>query len=466
VPSLTLLHLSRWQFAITAAFHMTFPAITVGLAIFLCGMYAAWMRTRNPVYLQIYRFWRRIFAVGFALGVVAGVVLTFEFGLNWGGYAHAVGPVVGVIIAMEVVTAFFLEAGFIGILLYGEGRVSERVTMLANVMVALGTLLSVTWILAANSWMQTPAGTTIVNGQFVPTNWWHTIFNPSFFPRFLHMLLAVLIASAWLVAGVSGYYLVRRRHIFFARKSFSLTMAVLALLMPIQLYVGDYVGGMVGKYQPTKLFAMEGNWTSTNTGWNVVVVPDISAGKNHFMLTIPKLGSYFGKDLSGHTAIPGLLNVPPALRPNTWAVFYGFRVMVFAGLFMLATALVGLCLKARGRLYVSRSFQRWVTWMTPTGVLTIVAGWVTAEAGRQPFVVYGKLLTSQSVSQLATPSLVFSLAAFLAVYVLLVGIWVAYLVRRVRRGPRPEDLPTSGDTVIEPEAESASTPPEAVVAVR
>lgn len=455
---MSLLELSRWQFALTAAFHMTFPALTVGLSLFLCGVYIAWMRTHNPVYLQIYRFWKRIFAVGFGLGVVAGTVLTFEFGLNWGSYSNAVGPILGVIIGMEVVTAFFLEAGFIGIMLYGDGRVSERVMLFANVMVALGTLLSTTWILAANSWMQTPAGYSLRNGQYEATNWWHAIFNPSFAHRFPHMLVAVLIAAMSLIAGIAAYYLVRHRHPEFARTTFSISLGVLAMLVPLQMYVGDNVAAEMQKYQPTKIQALEGNWTSTNTGWNLIVVPNLNKGTNDFMLTLPKVGSYLGaKDLSGHTPTPGLLQTPANLRPNMWSVFYGFRLMYYPALVMFALAGVGVYLRLRGRLYASRRFQRWVTWMTPFGVVAVIGGWITAETGRQPFVVYGQLLTSGAVSHLASGSLIASLLAFVLVYVALFSIWVGYVVRQVRRGPRPEDLvpvaaagPPPASTATEP----------------
>ena len=236
-----VLDVSRWQFAITIAFHMTFPAITVGLAVFLAVVYGLYLRTRDQLYLQIFRFWKKIFAVGFALGVVAGTVITFEFGLNWGPFAHATGPVLGPIIGMEVVTAFFVEAGFIGIMLYGDGRVSDRLMFVSTTVVAVGTLLSTTWILAANSWMQTPAGARYVNGQFVPTDWVAAILNPAFVWRYPHMLLAVLISASWLVAGVGAYYLVKGRAVAFGRRTFSLALGVLFVLLPVQLMVGDHV---------------------------------------------------------------------------------------------------------------------------------------------------------------------------------------------------------------------------------
>lgn len=446
MPSHTVLDLSRWQFAFTAAFHMSFPAITVGLSVFLCVNYAMYLRTRDPVYLQIYRFWRKIFAVGFALGVVAGIVLTFEFGLNWGIYAHDVGPIIGVIIGMEVVTAFFLEAGFIGIMLYGEGRVSERVTMFANVMVALGTLLSTTWILAANSWMQTPAGFVRVHGQFQPKDWWTVIFNPSFPHRFFHMLAAVLIAATWVVAGISAFYLARGRYRRFSRRTFSVAMGLLAILLPWQLFIGDNVAATMAIYQPFKVFTFEGNYNSLNSGYNLFEIPDPQAGKNVFQITVPNMDAIIGPhDLSGQAKTPGINAIPKNMRPNVYLLFWGFRAMFYSALVMFSTAMVGLYLRLRGKLYTSRRFLRWVTWTTPIGVIAIIGGWITAEAGRQPWVVYGQLLTGSAVSHLSTGSVIFSFVGFVSLYLLMLGAWVAYVVRQVRRGPDPIEMeePTS-----------------------
>jgi len=442
VASNTVLDLSRWQFGFTAAFHMTFPAITVGLSVFLFITYALYLRTKDPVYLQIYRFWKKIFAVGFALGVVAGIVLTFEFGLNWGGYAHDVGPIIGVIIGMEVATAFFLEAGFIGIMLYGDGKVSPRVQLLANGLVALGTLMSTTWILAANSWMQTPAGFTRVNGQFQPTNWVAVIFNPSFPHRFLHMLLAVLIAATWLIAGISAFYLARGRYGLFSRRTFSIAMGLLAIFLPWQLYMGDNVASTMFGYQPAKIITMEGNYNSRNSGYNLLVIPDPQAGKDLFQITIPNVSALLGPhDLTGQQPTPGINTLPPDDRPNVYLLFWGFRAMFYSALIMFATAMIGLYLRIRGKLYTSRRFLRWVTWTTPIGVLAIIGGWITAEAGRQPWVVYGQLRTGSAVSHLSEGSVIFSFTGFVVLYLIMLTVWIAYLVRQVRRGPEPlEDM--------------------------
>jgi len=438
----TMLDLSRWQFAITVAFHMTFPAVTVGLSIFLAFVYGAYLRTRKPVYLQIFRFWKRIFAVGFALGVVAGTVITFEFGLNWGPFASATGPVIGPIIGMEVVTAFFVEAGFIGVMLYGDGRVKERTVFLATCIVALGTVLSTTWIIAANSWLQTPAGYKIVDGQFQPSDWWHVVFNPSFGWRFPHMLLGVLIAAAWMITGISAYYLARGREQQFARRTLSLALGVLAVLLPLQLDVGDHVAGnYVAKYQLSKLEALEGNWDSTNTGYNIFAIPDPTHQRNKVLVTIPTIGSWIGaKDLSGKSPTPGLSLTKKADQPNMWPTFWGFRVMFYGSMLMFIAVLASIVLRLRRRLFSTRWFHVFLTWLTPVGVLAIIGGWVTAETGRQPWVVYGQLRTADGVSHLSTGAVVFSVVGFLAIYLTLAITWVAYVVRQVRRGPLAADL--------------------------
>jgi cytochrome d ubiquinol oxidase subunit I len=446
MPSPTMLELSRWQFAITIVFHMTFPAVTVGLSIFLAFVYGRYLRTRDPVYLQIYRFWKRIFAVGFALGVVAGAVITFEFGLNWGPFGSATGPVVAPIVGMEVVTAFFVEAGFIGVMLYGDGRVKERTIFLSCCIVALGTVLSTTWIIAANSWMQTPSGFRIVDGRFEPTDWWQAIFSPSFGWRFPHMLLAVLIAASLMIGGIGAYYLLKGRERDFGKCTVSLVLGVLAVLLPLQVYIGDHVAGdYVAQDQPAKLQALEGNWDSTNSGYNVFVIPDQANERNKVQLSIPMVGSWTGAhDLSGATPTPGLLQTPAADRPDMWTVFWGFRVMFYASIVMFAAVFIGVVLRLRRRLFSTPWFHRLLVWLTPVGVLAIIGGWVTAETGRQPWIVYGHLRTSQAVSHLATGQLIFSVIGFLAIYLTLLTVWVTYVVHNVRRGPEPLEALIAG----------------------
>lgn len=446
---MNLLDLSRWQFAITVMFHMTFPAITVGLSILLSILYGMHWRTGNPVHLQMFRFWRRIFAVGFAIGVVAGIVITFEMGLNWGSYAAQTGPIIGPIIGMEVVTAFFVEAGFIGILLYGDGRVGQRTMFAATVMVAIGTLLSSTWIIAANSWMQTPAGFVVRDGQFEPTNWVDAIFNPSFLWRWPHMVLAVVISASFFVAGIGAYYLVKGRALAFARRSVSIALGVAAILMPVQIFVGDHTAGAVLPDQLSKLEALEGNWTDGNTGFVLFAIPDQQAQRNLAELDIPCLGSAIQKDLGCTTAVPGLDDTPTADRPDMAAVFWGFRIMFLAAVLMFGTVFYATILRLRRRLWTSTRFHRFLLWTTPVGILAILSGWATAEFGRQPWVVFGQLHTSDAASQLAPGEVVFSVVGFSVLYLVMLAAYIAYVVHTMWIGPerdhpgRPDLVPDS-----------------------
>lgn len=440
---MSLLDLSRWQFAITVMFHMTFPAITVGLSILLCVLYGMHWKTGNPVYLQMFRFWRRIFAVGFAIGVVAGIVLVFQFGLNWGPFAVKTGPIMGPILGMEVVTAFAVEAGFIGILLYGDGRVKRHTMFIATVMVAIGTLLSSSWIIANNSWMQTPAGFRVVNGHYEPTDWSQVILNPSFLYRWPHMVLAVLISASFFVAGIGAYYLVKGRALPFARRTVSIGLGVAAILLPLQIFVGDHVGGAVLPHQLSKLEALEGNWGSTNTGFVLFEIPDQQAQANIAQLSIPCLGSAINKDLSCHTAIPGLDLTPEQDRPSMAPVFWGFRAMFYAALWMWGIVFYATVLRFRRKLWSAKRFHRFLRWATPAGIIAILGGWVTAETGRQPWVVFGHLRTSAAVSHLAPAETLFSVIGFALLYLVMLVGYIVYIVRAIRIGPE-RDHPEQG----------------------
>jgi cytochrome d ubiquinol oxidase subunit I len=433
-----LVNVSRWQFALTAAFHMTFPAVTVGLGVFLVGLYGGYLRTGRDEYLVMYRFWRDIFAMGFGLGVVAGIVMTFELGLNWGTYAAAVGPILGVVIGLEVATAFFVEAGFLGIMLYGDGRVSRRVTFVATCMVAFGALLSTFWIVSANSWMQTPAGFAEVNGQFQPTDWGEAILNPAFTYRFPHIVVGVLLASAFLVTGTAAYYLRQGVHLPFARRTFSLGLGVISLLIPVQLYLGDSLATFMATAQPAKLEAFEGNWTSDNTGYNLVVIPDQADQRNLLQITVPCLGSIIAKDWTCRTPLPGLAETSPALQPPMPLTFYGFRLMFYLAMAMFGVSAIGVLLRLQCRLFTTRWFHSLVFWMLPTGVIAIIGGWVLSETGRQPWIVYGQLQTADGVSPLAPSAVVASLALFLVTYAVLLIVYIYYVARVIRRGPGAE----------------------------
>ena len=437
---MSLLDLSRWQFAFTVLFHMTFPAITVGMSIFLCVVYGMYWRTGSSIYLQMFRFWRRIFAVGFAIGVVAGIVITFEMGLNWGVYAVATGPIIGPIVGMEVTTAFFVEAGFIGILLYGDGRVGRGTMFAATVMVALGTLLSSSWIMAANSWMQTPAGFVYRNGQFQPTNWIDAIFNPSFLWRWPHMVGAVLVSAGFFVAGLGAYYLVKGRALPFARRSVSVGLGVAAIVLPFQIFLGDGVAVHEFPFQPSKVEAAEGNWTVASTGWMIFAIPDQQAQRNLVQLSIPCVGSAFYGDLSCKTANPPLDLTPPQDQPLIALVFWGFRAMFYGALLMFGMVFYSTILRFRGKLWTSGRFHRVLMWTTPVGILAIYGGWVTAETGRQPWVVFGQLRTSAAVSHLAPAETLFSVIGFAVLYLVMLVAYIAYVVHTMRVGPE-RDLP-------------------------
>jgi cytochrome d ubiquinol oxidase subunit I len=462
-----LLDLSRWQFAITVLFHMTFPSITVGLSIFLCVVYGLYWKTGNPVYRQLFRFWRRIFAVGFALGVVAGIVITFEMGLNWGSYAAQTGPIIAPILGMEVVMAFAVEAGFIGVVLYGDGRVRRGTMFAATVMVSIGTILSTTWVLAANSWMQTPAGFVMRNGRFEPTNWIEVIFNPSFGWRYPHMLIAVLASASFFVAGIGAYYLVKGRELQFARRSVSVGLGVAAILLPVQLFVGDAVATHVFPYQPSKAQAAEGHWTSGHTGFIIFAIPDQQAQRNIAQVSIPCLDSAFYRDLSCKTGVPGLELTPKADQPAVAPVFWGFRIMFYASLLMFGTVFYATILRLRRKLWTSPRFHRFLVWSTPVGIIAILSGWIVAETGRQPWVVFGHLRTSAAVSQLAPGEILFSVLGFSLLYLVMAAGYIAYIVRTMRIGPERDHpglidgsrptavpVPTAAAGVIAPEPAS------------
>jgi cytochrome d ubiquinol oxidase subunit I len=367
-------------------------------------------------------------------------------GLNWGVFGAKTGPIIGPIIGMEVVTAFFVEAGFIGIMLYGDGRVRHITMFAATVMVTIGTILSSTWILAANSWMQTPEGYAVKNGQYVPTDWAAAIFTPAFAWRYPHMIVAVLISASIFIAGISAYYLIKNRSRGFARRSLSIALGVAALLLPVQLLIGDGLAGNVDvPYQPSKLEALEGNWQNGNTGWVIFAIPDQAEARNIVQISVPWLGSAIAKDPTGKTATPGLDNTPVNDRPDMAATFWGFRAMFFASLFMFATVFLSVVLRLRGKLWESRRFHKYVLWTTPVGIIAILGGWVTSEAGRQPWVVFGLLRTSAAVSKLAPDAVVFSVIGFSLIYLLLLVAYIAYIVHTVKIGPERDDPRVSPD---------------------
>lgn len=441
------LMLSRIQFGFTVAFHIIFPAFTIGLASWLAALEFNWLRTGNYIYRNLFRFWVKVFAVSFGLGVVSGIVMSYQFGTNWSRFSEFTGNVLGPVIAYEVITAFFLEAAFLGIMLFGWERVGDRLHFFATCMVALGTLISAFWILSANSWMQTPDGFAIENGKAVPVDWFKIVFNPSFPLRYAHMVLGCYLTTAFAVAGMSAWMLLRHPHdapeakLEGSRRSMSMALWFATIFVPVQIIIGDLHGLGVLKYQPTKLAAIEGNWErQANMPLRLFAIPDQEAETNHYEIGIPKIGSWvLTHAFDG--VVPGLKDVPPDERPPVLPVFFSFRIMVAIGFAMLGIGLWSLYLRWKRTLYINRLFLTAAMLMTPSGFGAVLFGWFTAEIGRQPYVVYGHLRTADAVSPVAAGAVTASLATFVVVYAFVFGFGSYYLAKLLRRGPDPvEDI--------------------------
>ena len=443
---LTALLLSRIQFALTIGFHILFPTLTIGLALLLFAHEALWLATRRAIYLQSCRFWSRIFAVNFGMGVVSGIVLSYEIGTNFAGFSEATGNVLGPLFSYEVLTAFFLEAGFLGIMLFGWKRVPGWLHIMATGMVAIGTLISAFWILAANSWMHTPAGFEVRDGVFYATDWWAVVFNPSFPYRYTHMVLASLLTTAFVAAGVGAWYVLRDRHAEFGRMTLRLAVITAAVLAPLQLVAGDFHGLNTLKHQPMKVAAMEGHWhTETGVPLLLFAIPDQAAEKNHFEIGIPKIASLIlTHELDGE--LKGLTEVPPEDRPPVAPVFLSFRVMVGIGMLFIALAATGLVLLLLGRLFAYPLYLKALIAASPLGFFAVIAGWVTTEIGRQPWVVAGLMRTADSGSAtVQTSEVATSLALFSVVYLLLLLVFIGVILGLIRKGPttgpEPEQQP-------------------------
>lgn len=439
IPTDQALLLARWQFAFTVSFHIIFPAISIGLASYLAVLEGLWLRTKNTVYRDLFFFWSKVFAVGFAMGVVSGVVMSYEFGTNWSGFSSIAGSVTGPLLTYEVLTAFFLEAGFLGIMLFGWHKVGPRAHFFATLMVATGTLISTFWILASNSWMHTPQGYAWQDGRIVPVDWLKIVFNPSFPYRLMHMALAAFIVAATLVAACSAWHLLRGRKDAAIRKAFSMALWLLLVVVPIQIVVGDAHGINTREYQPAKIAAIEGLWeTETGgTSLNLVGWPDMDKEETRFAVKVPHLGSVILTH-SWDGEIRGLKSFPKEDRPNSTIVFWSFRVMVGMGMLLLLMALAGLVLRRGGRLYEQRAFQRFVLLMAPSGLIALLAGWITTESGRQPWVVYGVLRTRDAVSAISAQQVGTSLMILILVYFAVFGTGIYYMLKLMRNGP---DLP-------------------------
>jgi cytochrome d ubiquinol oxidase subunit I len=453
--------LARFQFAFTVSFHFIFPAFSIGLASFMAVLNALYLLTRDQAYLRLFDYWKTIFAVTFGMGVVSGIVMSYQFGTNWAAFSDKVGPVIGPLMGYEVLTAFFLEAGFLGIALFGRKRVGNGLHMFAVAMVAVGTLVSATWILAANSWMQTPAGYAINDaGQFVPTDWWAIIFNPSFPYRLVHTVLAAFLTTAFAVGAVGGYHLLRDNTNRQARIMFSMAMWMAALVTPVQIFVGDLHGVNTLEHQPAKIAAMEGHY-ETHKGAPLILfgIPDDKAEVTNFALEIPYLGSLIlTHSLEGE--VKGLKAFPADERPNALIPFFTFRIMVGLGVLMLLVGLWSLWARFRKTLFTSKWLHRSALLMGPSGFVAVLAGWYTTEVGRQPYTVYGLLRTSDSLSNVDAEAIGASLIAFIIVYFLVFGAGTFYILRLMWKSPEGD----TGDLNDGPTRAAGITPAQQIEA--
>jgi cytochrome d ubiquinol oxidase subunit I len=432
--------LARLQFAFSISFHILFPAFTIGLAAWIVVLEALWLRGGSTVHGQLSRFWTRIFAVSFGMGVVSGIVMSFQFGTNWSELSNRAGNVLGPLLHYEVLTAFFLEASFLGILLFGRDRVPRWVHFGAACAVAAGTLISAFWILAANSWMQTPAGHELRDGTFHVLSWWQVVFNPSFPYRFAHMVTAAFLTTAFVVAGVSAWHILSERAVPHGEVGLSMALGLITVLAPAQLVLGDLHGLNTFEHQPAKVAAMEGHW-ETRAGAPLVLfaLPDQAAATNRYEVAIPKLGSLIlTHELDG--TVRGLQEWPPDERPYVPIVFWSFRLMVGLGLLMIATAALSLVLRPGGRIYRTPWFLRLCIAISPAGFIALLAGWVTTEVGRQPWVVYGLLRTADAATPAVSGEAVAtSLAALVIGYGIIFPAGMLYVLRLVRAGPVPPE---------------------------
>ena len=430
-------HLARIQFAFTVSFHIIFPAITIGLASFLALLEGLWLKTKEPSYLSLYQFWIKIFAVNFGMGVVSGLVMAYQFGTNWSGFSQFAGSITGPMLTYEVLTAFFLEAGFLGIMLFGWNKVGRKLHFFATCMVALGTLISTFWILSSNSWMQTPQGYAIENGVVVPVDWLQVVFNPSFPYRLLHMSIGAFLASALFIASCAAWLLLKGQNTAPVRKMFSMALWLVLIIAPIQAFVGDAHGLNTLEHQPAKIAAIEGHWdnaTKEATPLILFGIPDMAEEKTKYAIEIPYLGSLILTH-SLYKQIPALKSFAPEDRPNSSIIFWSFRVMAGLGMLMICLGLLSVILRKKKRLYHSPLFLRFALLMGPTGLIAILAGWFTTEIGRQPWVVYGLQRTKDAVSAHGDIQMSLSLLAFILVYFSVFGIGYFYMVHLMKKGP-------------------------------
>ncbi|WP_349929109.1 cytochrome ubiquinol oxidase subunit I [Acinetobacter sp. A1-4-2] len=457
---LTALELARIQFAFTVSFHIIFPAISIGLASFLAVLEWRWLKTNDPVYRDLFKFWIKVFALSFGMGVVSGVVMSYQFGTNWSEFARISGSVTGPLLAYEVLSAFFLEAGFLGIMLFGWGRVGPKTHFFATLMVAIGTCISMFWILSSNSWMQTPQGFTIENGIIVPQDWFAIVFNPSFPYRLAHMAMASFLVSALLVAATAAFHLLKSRRDALVKKSFSMAMWMIVALAPLQMFVGDMHGLNTLEHQPAKLAAIEGHWeTNKDHGMPLYLfgIPDMQAEETKYAIGIPNLGSLImTHSLNGE--VKGLKEFAPVDRPNSLVIFWSFRIMVGLGVLMMLMAIIGLWLRKTGKFYETPWFHKFSLYMGLSGFIALLAGWFTTEVGRQPWVVYGILRTKNTLSPVSAEQVGLTLIIFVMVYFIVFGVGIFYMLKLMRKGPEfIHSPPHSEQAVIQASKRPLST---------
>ncbi len=447
--------LSRIQFGLTTAFHIIFPTLTIGLAIFLVVVEGLWLKTRDELYYRMYRFWVKIFAIHFAVGVVSGITLEFEFGTNFAVFSQRVANVLAPMLAYEGMTAFFLEAGFLGIMLFGWNRVAPALHFLATCLVGLGATFSAFWIMAANAWMQTPAGYDLVDGVFMLASLKEAIFNPAFPTHIIHMLLASYETTAFVVAGISAFFILRGQHLPFYKRSLALALILAALAAPLQVVVGDFKGLSVAEHQPAKLAAMEAHWeTNTEGGADFIAfaMPDNNTETNRYEVRVPNMLSLLlTHSLDGQ--ITGLKAFPKDEWPNVLVTFWTFRIMVGIGFLFAAMVLWAAFLWWRKKLFDTRLFLSALVAIQPLGFAATILGWVTAEMGRQPWIVYGLMRTSEGASPIAPGNVVWSLIMFGIFFSVIGASYFFYTIRTLHKGPdfdspiphvqRMADLPSS-----------------------
>ena len=442
--------LARLQFAFTIIFHIIFPSFTIGLSAYIATLGAIWLRSGDDRHNRLMRFWTRIFAVSFAMGVVSGIVLSYQFGTNWSRFSVTVGNVVGPLIGYEVLSAFFLEATFLGVLLFGFNRVPPWLYVLSAAVVAIGTAISAFWILSANSWMQTPAGHELRGGIAYPTDWLAVIFNPSFPYRFAHMLNAAYLTTGFVVLAVGARYLVAGRHIEEGRIMLRMAIGLTAILAPLQLLLGDQHGLNTLQYQPIKVAAMEAHWDSGKPGdLHIFAWPDEKVGVNRFELSIPRGASLI---LTHHMngLFPGLNSVPAPQRPPVKIVFFGFRIMLAIGLFMIAAALLGAFLWWRDTLFETRWYLRVMAQCWWLGFVAVIAGWVVTESGRQPWIVQGMLRTADATSPVPGATIAGTLALFVIAYGVVFSFGIYYINRLIAQGPTGPSAEEAGQFSANP----------------